>query len=76
MEFEYREISEERCKEIDSWEIRDSYGCGKAYAAERKNLLQMKMNQYCSVICLVLAMMTEKEIMNHTYLLWIKNIIW
>lgn len=28
MKFKYREISEERCKEIDSWEICDPYGYG------------------------------------------------
>ncbi len=39
MEFEYRKISEERCKEIDSWEIHDPYGYGKVFKAERVNFV-------------------------------------
>lgn len=39
MELEYREISEERCKEIDSWEIRDPYGYGKIFTAEREDFV-------------------------------------
>lgn len=35
MKFKYRMISEERCKEIDSWEIRDPYGYGKIFTAEK-----------------------------------------
>lgn len=39
MELEYREISEERCKEIDSWEIHDSYGYGSVFTAEREDFV-------------------------------------
>lgn len=39
MGFEYRKLSEERCKEIDSWEICDPYGYGKVFTAERKNFV-------------------------------------
>lgn len=35
MELRYGFISDERCKEIDSWKIRDPYGYGKIYTAER-----------------------------------------
>lgn len=35
MELRYGLISDERCKEIDSWEIRDPYGYGEIYSAER-----------------------------------------
>lgn len=40
MEFEHREISEERCKEINSWKIHDPYpygtpGPGRIFAAEK-----------------------------------------
>lgn len=39
MEFEYRKISDERCKEIDSWEIHDPYGYGKIFTAEREEFV-------------------------------------
>lgn len=39
MKFKYRMISEERCKEIDSWEIHDPYGYGKIFTAERKDFV-------------------------------------
>ena len=39
MKIEYREISEERCKEIDSWEIRAPYGYGGIFTAERQNFV-------------------------------------
>ncbi len=35
MELRYGMISDERCKEIDSWKIRDPYGYGEIYTAER-----------------------------------------
>lgn len=35
MELEYGEICEERCREIDSWEIHDPYGYGEVFTAER-----------------------------------------
>lgn len=38
-EFEYRKISEERCKEIDSWEIHDPYGYGWVFTAEKEDFV-------------------------------------
>ena len=34
MEFEYRLLSEERCNEIDSLNIKDPYGEGKNYVQQ------------------------------------------
>lgn len=39
MELRYGFISDERCKEIDSGEIRDPYGYGKVYTAERDDFV-------------------------------------
>ena len=39
MKFKYRKISEERCKEIDSWEIGDPYGYGIVFTADRKKFI-------------------------------------
>lgn len=36
MELRYGFISDERCKEINSWTIRDPYGYGEIYTAERE----------------------------------------
>lgn len=36
MELRYGFISDERCKEINSWKIRDPYGYGEIYTAERE----------------------------------------
>lgn len=42
MEFEYRGISEERCKEINNWRIRDPYGYGKFFMAESTRFVTNK----------------------------------
>lgn len=42
MEFEYRKISDERCKEIDSWEIHDPYGYGLVFTAEKEDFVTNK----------------------------------
>lgn len=39
MELRYGFICDERCKEIDSWKIRDPYGYGKFYTAERDDFV-------------------------------------
>ena len=39
MELRYGFISDERCKEIDSWKIKDPYGYGKIYTAEREDFV-------------------------------------
>lgn len=36
MELRYGFINDERCKEIDSWKIKDPYGYGEIYTAERE----------------------------------------
>ena len=41
-ELEYRKISEEKCKEIDSWKIHDPYGDGKIFTAEREDFVTNK----------------------------------
>lgn len=41
-EFEYRGISEERCKEIDSWKLQDPYGHGKILMAENTRFITNK----------------------------------
>lgn len=56
-EFEYRKISEERCKEIDSWEIHDPYGYGTLFTAKKYILWQTRMSQFFSVKHLCLDMM-------------------
>lgn len=42
MELEYRKISEERCKEINSWEIQDPYRDGKIFTTEGKDFVTNK----------------------------------
>lgn len=42
MEFEYRKISDEICKEIDSWEIHDPYGYGLVFTAEKEDFVTNK----------------------------------
>lgn len=39
MKLRYGFISDERCKEINSWKIKDPYGYGKVYTAERDDFV-------------------------------------
>ncbi len=70
MEFEYREISEERCKEIDSWEIHDPYGYGLVFTAEREDFVTNKDE---SILFCHAFMPTHDDSDKYEYCLFIWN---
>lgn len=42
MEFQYKEISRKRCKEIDKWKLQDPYGYGEIFTAENEYFVTNK----------------------------------
>ena len=70
MELEYRKISEERCKEIDSWEIRDPYGYGKIFTAEREDFVT---NADESILFCHAFMPRHDDSDKYEYFLFIRN---
>lgn len=76
MQLRYGFISDERCKEINSWKIRDPYGYGEFYTAEREDFVT---NEDESILFCHAFMprdtTTEKEIMKHIYILTKRNTI-
>lgn len=71
MELEYRKISEERCKEINSWKIRDPYGDGKFFTAESKDFVTNKNESI--LFCRAFRPRTELAEEYHAVSLFIKN---
>ena len=70
-ELEYREISEERCKEINSWKIQDPYGDGKIFTAEGKDFVTNRDESI--LFCRAFRPRTELIGEYHIVYLFIKN---